>query len=510
MGVIRRNLIANFAGQGWIALMGFVFVPFYLRLLGAEGYGLIGFFVLLTSTLSLLDMGFNATATRQIVAYLEADDEKKVRIASLLRSIEAMFWAIAVLAGVLVAVGAPLIATHWLNVDGQRVPEATTAIRLMAVAIVVQFPIDFYNGCLIGLQRQVRLNVINSVAATMRGAGAVLVLWFVSPTVKGFFAWQCILTLTTVISLRYSLWKNIGTPKTHRWIDPAALREVGSFTAGVGGINVLSYLLTQLDKIILSRILPLSSFGYYTLAWTLGTFAYRFTGPIFNAYYPRIAQLVTQGGPGELVHPNQETELVGVYLKASRVMAIAIVPFSVWLAFFGKELLTLWTHDPAVAEAAAGAVTLIALGTMCNGFMHIPYGLQLASGWIRLAFWQNVTAIVLIVPLTFYFATHYGITGAALPWMILNIGYVVVGAPLMYRLMLQGTKWNWYRSSVVYPILQASCLTGMFYLTARRLGSPIGVIALMAFALFVSVTLGAWRSGLVSVREVIQYCKAYG
>src|SRR5213078_3365828 len=105
MNLIRRNIAANFAAQGWIALMGFVFVPFYLRFIGAEGYGLVGFFVLLTATLSLLDMGFNATATRQIVAFIEADDEKKVRIVTLLRSIEGMFWAIAVLAGILVGAG---------------------------------------------------------------------------------------------------------------------------------------------------------------------------------------------------------------------------------------------------------------------------------------------------------------------------------------------------------------------------------------------------------------------
>src|SRR6185369_12236950 len=114
-------------------------------------------------------------------------------------------------------------------------------------------------------------------------------------------------------------------------------------TAGVGGINVLALLLSQIDKIILSKILPLESFGYYTLAWTLGTFAYRFTAPIFNAYYPRITQMITQGDQVELIDLHQKTELVDLYLKASRVMAIAIVPFSVWLAFFANELLILWT-----------------------------------------------------------------------------------------------------------------------------------------------------------------------
>jgi O-antigen/teichoic acid export membrane protein len=391
-----------------------------------------------------------------------------------------------------------------LKVDAHQIPEVTSAIRLMAVAIVVQFPIDFYNGCLVGLQRQVKLNVINSISATMRGLGAVFVLWLISPTVKSFFAWQCILSLITVLSLRYSLWKAIGRRKGSRWFDSAALLEVGRFAAGVGGINVLSYLLTQIDKIILSKILPLDGFGYYTLAWTLGTFVFRFIGPIFNAYYPRITQLVTQGGRAELVDPDQKTELVTLFLKASRVMAIAIVPFSVWLAFFGREVLALWTHNQDVAQAAAGALALIALGTMCNGFMHIPYGLQLASGWTSLAFWQNVIAILLIVPMTFYFTTHYGITGAAVPWLILNIGYVVVGAPLMYRLMLQGTKWNWYRSSVVYPFIQASCLIGVFYFLSRQIGNPVGVAALMGFTLFVSVAFGALRSGLVNIRELLK------
>src|SRR5215831_9771679 len=110
MSLVRRNIIANFAGQGWIALMGFVFVPFYLRLIGAEGYGLIGFFVLLSSTLSLLDMGFDITAMREIAPFNHVDDSEKERISTLLRSIEFLLWAIALMIGVAVALAAPLIA----------------------------------------------------------------------------------------------------------------------------------------------------------------------------------------------------------------------------------------------------------------------------------------------------------------------------------------------------------------------------------------------------------------
>jgi O-antigen/teichoic acid export membrane protein len=509
MSVIRRNLIANFAGQGWIALMGFLFVPFYLAFIGAEGYGLVGFFILLSSTLSLLDMGFDVTATRQIALFLLSGEDEKRKIASLLRSIESLFWLIAVFAGTLTALAAPWIAVYWLKVESQTIPQVVAGIRLMAVALVVQFPIDFYSGCLVGLEKQVKLNTINCVSATLRGVGAVLALWLISPTIQTFFVWQCILSLFTVIWLRHTLWKAIGNRAAFRWIDIEALRQVGRFTAGVGGINVLAYLLTQVDKIILSKVLPLGDFGYYTLAWSLGTFAYRLTGPIFNAFYPQIAQLVTHSNPEQLQNPGPHSELVRLYLKASRVMAVAIVPLSIWLAFFGKPLLTLWTHNPAIAQSAFVAAGLIALGTMFNGLMHVPYGVQLAKGWLSLAFWTNTIAVILIVPLTYYFGTRYGLSGAAIPWLLLNLGYVVVGAPLMYKKLLRNTKWDWYRTSVVYPILQAALLTAAFYYLAMQITSHWGATVMMGMTLVVSVGIAALSSGLIRMRELIRLCRAY-
>src|SRR5262249_53701935 len=109
MSLIRRNIIANFAGQGWIALMSFLFVPVYLKFIGAEGYGLVSFFVLLSTTFSLLDCGLGVTATRQAASFVEADPADRKNISTLLRTIEALYWAVAALIGVGVALAAPLI-----------------------------------------------------------------------------------------------------------------------------------------------------------------------------------------------------------------------------------------------------------------------------------------------------------------------------------------------------------------------------------------------------------------
>ncbi|MDE2320337.1 MAG: hypothetical protein KGL31_00215 [candidate division NC10 bacterium] len=45
--MVKRNIVANTLGKGWSMLMGLVFVPLYIKFLGMEAYGLIGFFATL-------------------------------------------------------------------------------------------------------------------------------------------------------------------------------------------------------------------------------------------------------------------------------------------------------------------------------------------------------------------------------------------------------------------------------------------------------------------------------
>ena len=85
--MLKRNLIANFLGQGWTALMGLAFIPLYIKYLGMEAYGLIGLFALLQAWLSLLDMGMTPTLSREMARFTGGSHSAQ-SIRDLLRSIE--------------------------------------------------------------------------------------------------------------------------------------------------------------------------------------------------------------------------------------------------------------------------------------------------------------------------------------------------------------------------------------------------------------------------------------
>ena len=64
---LKRNLVANYLGQSWSAVMGLAFIPLYIHYLGMEAFGLIGLFAVMQAWLTLLDAGMTPDEVSTLV-----------------------------------------------------------------------------------------------------------------------------------------------------------------------------------------------------------------------------------------------------------------------------------------------------------------------------------------------------------------------------------------------------------------------------------------------------------
>ena len=119
------------------------------------------------------------------------------------------------------------------------------------------------------------------------------------------------------------------------------LKGIWRFAAGMSGISILAVILTQLDKIILSKMLSLEMFGYYTLASVVAMSLSRLFTPVFLSIYPRFTQLVSI---------NDQEGLKRLYHKSCQFMSVLILPVAIVIAFFSYEIILLWTQNPITAE----------------------------------------------------------------------------------------------------------------------------------------------------------------
>lgn len=474
---LGRNLIAGLANSAWSALIGLAVVPFYLEYLGIEAYGLIGFYATTQALLQLLDMGMAPTINRE-VARCSAGGEMQ-EAGKLLHALAVVYWGMAAVIALLMLVFAPLIAEYWLRSKQLSPQTISHAVMLMGLVVACRWPIGLYQGALIGAQRLTVSSAINMTMVTIGSVGAIAVLAFVSPTIEAFFIWQACVGFAYAIAMRAAAWWIIGNSKANRF-DADYIRRVLRFSLGVGAISFSGLVLTQLDKVILSKTVGLESFGKYMLATMVASSLYILIVPIFNTVYPRFSSLVAQ---------QEMDQLLEQYRMASRLLATLLFPSAMVLVLLAQPLIHMWTGNEGLATDVAPLVSLLLVAYALHGVMHMPYALMLAQGETSSMFRIYIALIVVIVPLTAILSVLYGVIGGAWAQFMLFMFYLIVGTWITHKRYFKGYALEWLSKDVGVPLV-ISALVGLSgYAALPMLRDEVYVTLMAGVVLWVVATL---------------------
>ena len=474
-----------------MALMALAFIPVYVRQLGIEGWALAGFMATLLAWLSLADLGLAPTMSREMARF-RAGAHTAQGIRDHLRSAELLYAGITIVVVLSLWVGAGWIAGHWLKPEQLSTESVRNCVVLMAAAIAARMVEQLYRSSIEGLQHQLGLNVARSLNATMQWGGAAAVVLYVSPTVEAFFAWQAATGWlgTALLALLTYRWLPPGK-RWARW-DSGAMRGVRRFATGMAVISVLAVLLTQVDKLLLSTLVSLDQFGYYMLASTISSALFLFVAPLVTAVAPRITELVAR---------KNSVGVISIYHSASQWVSVALIPPALVMAFFAEQLVWVWIGDHRVAQTVAIFLTPLAIGTLINGFIHVPYRTQLAHGWTGLAAWSNLLAVVVLIPAIIFTVPRYGAIAAAWVWVVLNAGYVLFSIPAMHRKILSGEMWSWYGEDVLKTLAAGLAVVGVASTMPIALESRLSMASVL-----VAITAMGFLATILVTKDVRSLC----
>jgi len=474
---LRANLVANLLGRSWALVANLFFLPIYVKVLGVESYGLVGVYVSLLAVLSFAGLGLSATLSRE-TARLAPGGHQPRSLLDTVRTIEVAYViAVAVVALVLLCC-APLLGRNWFQVTGVSEATVVWSLRLMSLAIAFQFIINLYDGGLVGLERHVLMNSVRVSMGLVQSLGAVLLLWFVSPTIETFFIWQVFTTGCYAWWLRRLVWWNLPRSDRQPRFSRAVLERVWRYSASMVGLSITAMVITQTDKIVLSRMLPLEVFGLYAIAWTLARAPLSLTAPVHLAFFPRLTQFATSNHPADVAP---------LYHRACQLVSVMSLPCLAVLAVYARESLFVWLGRPIELDAWGPVLTLLAIGTGAQAISQIPHTLQLAHGWPMLSVWLNTTMAACSVPLTIVLTWRWGAAGAALSWALLSVAIVSIGTVLVLRRFLQGEARRWIFCDVLAPGLAA-----VIPVAIARLVVSAETLAAFSRPLLLLYLLGVW------------------
>lgn len=495
MSRVGRNIIYNFAGQGVLLLLGLVAVRFVFRRLGGDALGIIYAAATVSAVLSgVLELGVSATIVREVAAKIDSD---LGYVRRLIRTASLFYWAAYLLVALVIFFGAPLFVQRWLRLQSMDPNTAIGALRILAISAMVILPRALYTSVLRGLQRMVFNNVIDVSVGALQQLGTIVILsrhggvfqvayWFAAcyaagivayiGLIAGFFSWRALLPSYSADVVR----RNLG------------------FSSHLMGISLLAAIYTQADKVFVSKLLPLVSFGYYAFAAGVVSRATLVTQAIAQAAFPSFSQL--------MAHGNLQT-LQLQYRKLHDLLSFVTVPIFAAITFAALPLFS-YLFNPAVARALLLPTALLCLGWYMNGTLNVPYVFSLAAGKPQISSRSNFLALFIVLPITFVLVFTLGLTGAALSWVVYHVWAYAYAIRRICRECLEMPPATWYAHIARIGALVAATYGTAFLLDRLLLPESIAAIVLayvlgsLAFAIGGYLLIGdELRESLLRLRR---------
>jgi O-antigen/teichoic acid export membrane protein len=488
MSHLKKNIISNYASQIYVTLIGILLLPLYIKYMGSEAYGLIGFFAMLQAWFGILDLGLTPTIGRETARY-RAGVLPALAFRQLYWALTVIFITVALVGGGVLFLLSTIIVTKWLNLGNLPVDDVVIAVQIMVISVALRWMCGLYRGVVTGSEKLVWLSGCNAVIATLRFIGVFVSMWYFGFTPFVFFVHQFCIALIEIITLalktqqllpnKQNLTQNIG------WsFEP--IKPVLKFTLTIAFTASVWVFVTQTDKLVLSGILSLENYGYFTLAVLVSNGIMMVSGPVSSAIMPRMARLHAE---------NKVDEMIKIYRQSTQLVAIIAGSAAITLVAAAKPLLIAWTGDVHLAEKAAPILRLYAAGNLFLCIAAFSYYLQYAKGSLRYHLIGNVVLVIVLIPSIIFASTHFGGVGAGYVWLIMNFLFFFIWVAYVHHKLEPNLHLKWLFNDVLKIIIPAFIVALLvFYFGSNWIGSSriinlllvatIGLIAMLVSFVF--------------------------
>ncbi|HGY2267682.1 lipopolysaccharide biosynthesis protein [Morganella morganii] len=457
--MLKANIISNYLSQIYIAGIGILLLPLYVHYMGAESYGLVGFFSLLQSWFNILDLGLTPTISRETARY-KSGATSEIDYKKFLNLLSYLFISVALIGGGILFSLSNDIALYWLKPTELTIPEVVFSVQVMSISVALRWLSGLYRGIITGHEKLVILSSINAVIATFRFVIVFGVMWVYGFTPKVFFQYQLIIVFIELIVLIF--YSNTLTPKdiksgriTLKYIK--SVSPLLKFSLTIAFTSSIWILVTQTDKFVLSGILSLKDYGYFTIAVLVANGIMIINTPISTAIMPRLANLYAK---------NKVSEAIEIYKLATRLVCILVGSFAITIIFFPDLVIYAWSGDIQLTLKASPILRLYIIGNIMLVISAFPYYIQYAQGNLKYHLIGNIGMAILFIPLVIFASLHFGGIGSGYVWIFVNIIFLFLWVPYVHRKVSPGVHRDWFLNDILsiisLPIIIS--ITLYFYL----------------------------------------------
>lgn len=353
MGVnqLKSGAILSYISLFVSNIIGILYTPIMLRLMGPSEYGLYSLVAAVVGYLTVLDMGLGNAIVRYIAKYRALHDKEGEY------SLNGMFLCLYTLIGIVAAGIGIVLCLNVENLFGnslsiQELEKAKIMMGLLVFNLSITFPLGVFGAIMNAYERFVFPKIVNIVRVLINPCIMLplLLIGYRSVTMV------LVTTLLNIVCLLINVWycfKKLHIKLYFNNFQWSLLKEIAGYSFFIFLNIIVDKIYWSTDQFILGMFSGTVIVAIYAVSSQLSMYYMNFSTAISGVFLPRITQMVTQNAT--------DKELSDMFIKTGRIQYIIMAYILSGFLLVGKDFIILWAGDGYESAFYIGLVIMIPL-----------------------------------------------------------------------------------------------------------------------------------------------------
>ena len=504
MNQLKAGAALNYTVIGLNILVGLLYTPFLLRILGQSDYGIYSLVASVISYLTVLDLGFSNAIIRYTAKFRA---EGKIREQYELFGMFLILYT--VIGGIAMVLGYGLY-THvdaWFGntMTVEELDKTRTMLLLLIFNLSFTFPMSVFGAIIQAYERFVFPKVIH-ILRILLNMGIMILLLEMGYRVIAMVVLQTIFNFLTLVSnyyyCKYKLHIKIWFRK-FRW---GFLKEVSMYSFWIFLSVIMDRIYWNTGQFVLAVYDNTATVAVFAVAIQLSIMYMSFSTSISGVFLPKVTGMVTCN--------DNRKEISSLFIRTGRIQYIVMAFILSGFVVFGHDFIRLWAG--AAYEDAYFMALLFFIALTVPMIQNLGVTILQARNQMKFRALSYLGIGVFSFLFQLLLSKHYGAIGCT--WAI--IGALLVGQGVVMNLYYhfrQGLDiiafWKEIAKMSVVPVLMcvmAKWLLEYYPLDSwKSLGTGIVIFVAVYVPLYFRFTMNQYEFNLfmAPVRRLMNYLK---
>ena len=329
---LKAGAVLNYVILSLNAVVGFIYTPFMLRMLGQSEYGIYSLAASIIAYLSMLDLGFGNAVIRYTAKFrAEGKIDEQYSMFGLFTVLYSLIGLIVIIIGVF----------FYFNIDSIFGKTLTTIelertrliVMLMVINLAVTFPLSIYGAIITAYENFIFLRVVQIVRILLSTAVLVALIAYGYKAVALVVAHTAFNIVTLGLNYFYCR-KKIKIKLWFKRPDTLFLREISVYSFWIFLNAIMDRIYWSTGQFVLGATSGTKAISVFAVAIQLQGMYIMFSNGISGVFLPRVTSMVSKNCNAGVISD--------LFIKVGRIQYFVLSLILSGFIVFGRSFISQW------------------------------------------------------------------------------------------------------------------------------------------------------------------------